>query len=154
MYVSKIWKNDFLIPTLIKKIGKKAVWTYIQVAGSGAVVNKHVTWRNNTHQIDWENVKVLEKEPRNFPRKVLEDIHIRKKGPNLWTETKDGILIQSGTTWSAPLRLGGEELNVSQVWRHSKVWRYTGCLHHWPILRHQSPQDRRTRFVPQKNRFR
>ena len=29
------------------------------------------------------NVKVLEKETKDFPRKVLEAIHIRKKGPNL-----------------------------------------------------------------------
>ena len=31
----------------------------------------------------WDNIKVLEKEPKDFPRKVLEAIHIRKKGPNL-----------------------------------------------------------------------
>ena len=34
-------------------------------------------------QFTFECDKVLEKEPKDFPRKVLEAIHIRKKGPNL-----------------------------------------------------------------------
>ena len=38
---------------------------------------------NNTYHIDWDNVKVLEKETKDFPRKVFEAIYIRKKGPNL-----------------------------------------------------------------------
>ena len=47
--------------------------------GSKSVVNEHVTRSNNTHHIDWDNVKVLEKETKDFPRKVLEAIYIRKK---------------------------------------------------------------------------
>ena len=59
-----------------------------RAAGSKSAVNEHVTRSNNTHQIDWDIVKVLEKEPKNFPRKVLEAIHIRKKGPNLNRDTR------------------------------------------------------------------
>ena len=33
--------------------------------------------RSKGHNIDWQNVKVLEKEPKDFPRKTLEAIHIR-----------------------------------------------------------------------------
>ena len=29
------------------------------------------------HQIDWENIKVLEREPKEFSRRILEAIHIR-----------------------------------------------------------------------------
>ena len=46
-------------------------------------VTEHVTRSNNTHKIDWDNVKVLEKETKDFPKKVLEAIHIRKKVPNV-----------------------------------------------------------------------
>ena len=46
-------------------------------------VHRHVTRSNNTHQIDWDYVKALEKEHSDFPGKVLEVIHIRKKGPKL-----------------------------------------------------------------------
>ena len=54
------------------------------------VTYEHVTRSKNIHQIDWDNVKVLEKEYRNFPRKFLEAIHIRKNGHNLnREETKD-----------------------------------------------------------------
>ena len=52
---------------------------------------------HNTHKIDWDNVKVLEKETKDFPWKVLEAIHIRKKGPNVNRE-KGLDLVQSGTT--------------------------------------------------------
>ena len=34
---------------------------------SKSAVNEHVTRSNNTHQIDWDNFKVLEKEPKDFP---------------------------------------------------------------------------------------
>ena len=51
----------------------------LRAAGSKSAVNEHVTRSNNTHQIDWANVKVLEKESKDFPRKVLEAIHIKKK---------------------------------------------------------------------------
>ena len=32
---------------------------------------------------NWDNVKVLEKETKDVPRKILEAIHIKKKEPNL-----------------------------------------------------------------------
>ena len=44
-----------------------------------SAVQEHVHRSKNYHKIDWENVKVLEKETREFPRKVLEAIHIRRK---------------------------------------------------------------------------
>ena len=66
-----------------RKLEKRLSEHKSRAVGSKSAVNEHVTRSNNTHQIDWDNVKVLEKEPKDFPRKVLEAIHIRKKGPNL-----------------------------------------------------------------------
>ena len=66
-----------------RKLEKRLSEHKFRAAGSKSAVNEHVTRSNNIHQIDWDNVKVLEKEPKDFPRKVLEGIHIRKKGPNL-----------------------------------------------------------------------
>ena len=67
----------------IRETGRKLENHKSRAAESKSVVNEHVTRSNNAHQIDWDNVKVLEKETKDFPRKVLEAIHIRKKGPNL-----------------------------------------------------------------------
>ena len=39
--------------------------------------------RSKGHQIDWDNVKLLEREPKDFSRKVLEAIHIRTETPKL-----------------------------------------------------------------------
>ena len=36
-----------------------------------------------THRIDWDGVKVLDREDREFPRLVREAIHIRKLSPEL-----------------------------------------------------------------------
>ena len=38
---------------------------------------------NSGHQIDWENIKVLDREPKEFPRRVREAIYIKKEGPRL-----------------------------------------------------------------------
>ena len=62
---------------------KKDCQNKSRATGSKSAVNEHVTRSNNAHQINWNNVKVPENEPKDFPRKVLEAIHIRKKGPNL-----------------------------------------------------------------------
>ncbi len=39
--------------------------------GNKSAVQEHVHRSKNSHKIDWENVKLLEKETRDFPRKVL-----------------------------------------------------------------------------------
>ena len=67
-------------------------------ASSKSAIRDHIE-RSKGHNIDWENVKVLEREPRDFPRKILEAIHIRtlnpkskkkkKKKSKKKTETKD-----------------------------------------------------------------
>ena len=66
-----------------RKLEKRLAEHKSRAAGSKSAVNEHVTRSNSTHHIDWDNVKVLQKETKDFPRKVLEAIHIRKKGPNL-----------------------------------------------------------------------
>ena len=37
--------------------------------------------RSKGHNINWENVKVLEREPRDFSMKILEAIHIKTLNP-------------------------------------------------------------------------
>ena len=93
-------------------------------SGSKSAVIEHVTRSNNTHQIDWDNVKALEKEPKDFPRKVLEAIHIWKKGPNL---NRDKGLDPVWDNLINPKKPGGQELIINHLWRHSKLWRPTGC---------------------------
>ena len=39
--------------------------------------------RSKGHQIDWENVKVSEREPKEFYKRILEAIHIRTLIPKL-----------------------------------------------------------------------
>ena len=42
---------------------------------------------DHNHRVDWEDAKVLEKEPRYWKRRTLEAIHIQKeanKQPGLW----------------------------------------------------------------------
>ncbi len=53
----------------------------------GLIGQEHMHRNKNSQKIDWDDVKVLEKETRDFPRKVLEAIHVRKKGPNLNRDT-------------------------------------------------------------------
>ena len=49
---------------------------------SKSAIREHVI-RSKGHQIDWENVKVLEREPKEFSRRILEAIHIRTLKPKL-----------------------------------------------------------------------
>ena len=70
-----------------RKLKKRLSEHKSKAAGSKSAVHEHISRSNNSHQIDWENVNVLEKEPKEFSRRVLEAIHIRKKGPNLNRDT-------------------------------------------------------------------
>ena len=113
-----------------------------------SAVNEHVTRSNQNHQIHWENVKVLQKKRRDFRRKVLEAIHIRNKDP-IWKETKDWILIQSGTTWSTPPRPGEENwtsINFDVTVKCDVVQVVYITSQFWEI--HQSPQDRLKTRLP------
>ena len=49
---------------------------------STSAIKEHID-RSKGHQIDWSSVKVLEREPKDFPRRVLEAIHIRTSKPKL-----------------------------------------------------------------------
>ena len=51
-------------------------------ASSKSAVREHVV-RSGGHNIDWTGVKVLERESKDFSRRVLEAIQIKSKGPNL-----------------------------------------------------------------------
>ena len=53
-----------------------------KAASFKSVITEHDE-RSKGHNIDWENVKVLEREPRDFPSKILEAIHIRTLNPKL-----------------------------------------------------------------------
>ena len=41
-------------------------------------IARHVKERKKKHEIDWDNMVVLEKEKRLIPRKILESAHIKK----------------------------------------------------------------------------
>ncbi len=47
-----------------------------KAASSRSAIKEHIGC-NERHQIAWENVKGLEREPNNFSRRVLEAIHIK-----------------------------------------------------------------------------
>ena len=99
-----------------------------RVAGSKSAVNEHVTRSKNTHQIDWDIINVLEKEPiKDFPRKVLEAIHIRKKGPNLNRDKGLDLDPVWDNLIKPTIRPGWRELNISHLCHHSKLWCHTGC---------------------------
>ena len=54
----------------------------ITLTGALSAIREYVE-RSKGHNIDWEKVKVLEREPRDFPRKILEAIYIRTLNPKL-----------------------------------------------------------------------
>ena len=70
-----------------RKLEKRLAEHKSKAAGSKSAVQEHVKASKNTHQIDWDNVKVLEKETKDFPRRVLEAIQIKKQGPSLNRDT-------------------------------------------------------------------
>ena len=62
---------------------EKRLSEHKSTAGSSkSAVREHVV-RSKGHQIDWENVKVLEREQKEFSRRVLEAIQIRTQKPRL-----------------------------------------------------------------------
>ena len=65
-----------------RKLEKRLTEHKSKAASSKSAIKEHID-RSKGHQIDWENVKVLERESKDFPRRVLEAIHIRTKRPRL-----------------------------------------------------------------------
>ncbi|XP_072023064.1 uncharacterized protein [Amphiura filiformis] len=62
---------------------EKRLSEHKSTAGSSkSAVRDHVV-RSKGHQIDWENVKVLEKKQKEFSRRVLEAIQTRTQNPRL-----------------------------------------------------------------------
>ncbi|XP_072041269.1 uncharacterized protein [Amphiura filiformis] len=62
---------------------EKRLSEHKSTAGSSkSAVRDHVV-RSKGHQIDWENVKVLEREQKEFSRRVLEAIQTRTQNPRL-----------------------------------------------------------------------
>ena len=55
---------------------QKRLSKHKSTAGSSNAIREHVI-RSKVHQIDWENIKVLEWEPKEFSGRILEVIHIR-----------------------------------------------------------------------------
>ena len=60
-----------------RKLEKRLAEHKSKAAGSKLAIREHIERCSKGHNIDWENVKVLEREPKDFPRKILEAIHIR-----------------------------------------------------------------------------
>lgn len=52
-----------------------------------SVINEHLL--KNNHNIDWNNIKILDHEPHYFKRSILEMLYIKaqKNGLNLQTDT-------------------------------------------------------------------
>ena len=92
--------SDTYIGESSRKLEKRLAEHKSQSAGNKSAVHEYEKGSKNTHKIDWENVKVLEKETRDFPRKVLEAIHIRKKGPKLNRDTG----LELDTVWDNLIR--------------------------------------------------
>ena len=92
--------SDTYIGESVRKLEKRLNEHKSRAAGNKSAVREHEKGSKNTHKIDWENVKVLEKETRDFPRKVLEAIHIRKKGPKLNRDTG----LELDTVWDNLIR--------------------------------------------------
>jgi len=65
-----------------RKLEKRLNEHKSSAGSSKSAVREHVV-RSKGHQIDWDNVKLLEREPKDFSRKVLEAIHIRTETPKL-----------------------------------------------------------------------
>ena len=65
-----------------RKLGKRLSEHKSSAASSKSAVREHVV-RSGGHDIDWTGVKVLERESKEFSRRVLEAIQIKSKGPNL-----------------------------------------------------------------------
>ncbi|XP_072043740.1 uncharacterized protein [Amphiura filiformis] len=65
-----------------RKLEKRLTEHKSKAASFKSAIKEHID-RSKGHQIDWENVKVLERESKDFPRRVLEAIHIRTKRPRL-----------------------------------------------------------------------
>ena len=65
-----------------RKLEKRLAEHKSKAASSKSAIREHIE-RSKGHNIDWDNVKVLEREPKDFPRKILEAIHIRTLNPKL-----------------------------------------------------------------------
>ena len=68
-----------------RKLEKRLAEHKSKAASSKSAIREHIECSKG-HNIDWENVKVLEREPKDFPRKILEAleaIHIRTLNPKL-----------------------------------------------------------------------
>ena len=65
-----------------RKLEKRPAEHKSKAASSKSAIREHVE-RSKGHNIDWENVKVFKREPKDFPRKILEAIHIRTVNPKL-----------------------------------------------------------------------
>ena len=63
-------------------LGKRLSDHKSSAASSISAVREHVV-RSGGHEIDWTGVKVLEKELKEFSRRVLEAIQIKTNGPKL-----------------------------------------------------------------------
>jgi len=64
-----------------RKLEKRITEHKSKAASSKSAIREHVV--NSGHQIDWDNIKVLDREPKEFPRRVREAIYIKKEGPRL-----------------------------------------------------------------------
>ena len=94
--VMKTWVHYFakILPLALKtvthpifgesgsKLEKRLSELKSSAASSKSAVREHVVWSGG-HDIDWTGVKVLERESKEFSRRVLEAIQIKTKGPNL-----------------------------------------------------------------------
>ena len=64
-----------------RKLEKRITEHKSTAASSKSAIKEHVG--ASGHKIDWDNIKVLDREPKDFPRRVREAIHIRKETPRL-----------------------------------------------------------------------
>ena len=68
--------NAFYIGESGRKLGKRLSEHKSRAASSKSAVREHVV-RSDGHDIDWTGVKVLERESKEFSRRVLEAIQIK-----------------------------------------------------------------------------
>ena len=82
-----------------RKLEKRLAEHKSKAATSKSAIREHVE-HSKGHNIDWENVKVLEREPKDFPRKILEGHPNQDPEPKIEQRQRAGIRPSLGQSFS------------------------------------------------------